>query len=133
MTPDLHISKALPDHEALNVFIEEYIDLERDANGAVVRKRGVAQMSEAGRYQLNQYLGMSLGFYVDGFRLGHKVAPIARIAVAEMLEAYHAGGRQAVLILRKWQQMEIDRKHKASLEKIKPRPTLNELRARRAA
>jgi len=133
----IHIPKTLPPHEALNLFIEAYIDLERDANGSVVRSRGLAKISEDGVIQLNKYLGAQLS--TDTYRLGpraqktDKVSARVKIAVNELLEAYQAGGLDAVLTLRKWQWDEVKRKHDAHIESIKPRLTLNELRARRVA
>ena len=118
--------------EALNAFIEAEIDLERDG-GSVVRARKLAKMTETGEQQMRSYAPSCTVGWINNYRAVRKTSPYVRHAVLELLEAYQAGGVDAILTLRAWQYDEIQRNHRAQIEKLKPRPTLNELRARRAA
>ena len=118
--------------EALNAFIESEIDLERDG-GSVVKSKGLAKMSETGEQQMRSYAPTCTVGWINDYRYGRKTSPYVRLVIYELLEAYQAGGTAAILTLRAWQYDEIQRNHRAQIEKLKPRPTLNELRARRAA
>lgn len=105
--------------EALNAFIQEHIDCTRDASG-----RATSSLSEKGQGQINRYLGARLSTYLGVIRSGvtkkgDRAAPCVRIAVDEMLEAYCAGGLEAVLTLRKWQHDELGRNHKEHMAKLK--------------
>ena len=118
--------------DALNAFIEAEIDLERDG-GSVVKSKGLAKMTETGEQQMRRYAPSCTVGWINEYRYGRKTSPYVRGVIDELLEAYQAGGTAAILTLRAWQYDEIQRQHTAQIEKLKPRPTLNELRSRRAA
>jgi hypothetical protein len=118
--------------EALNAFVEAEIDLERDG-GSVVKSKGLAKMTETGEQQMRRYAPSCTVGWINDYRAGRKTSPYVRLVIDELLEAYQAGGTAAILTLRAWQYDEIQRQHTAQIEKLKPRPTLNELRALRAA
>lgn len=118
--------------EALNAFIETEIDLDRDG-GSVVKSKGLSKMTATGELQMRRYAPSCTVGWINDYRYGRKTSPYVRLVIDELLEAYQAGGVDAILTLRAWQYDEIQRQHTAQIEKLKPRPTLNELRARRAA